>query len=146
MSASGKKEVMSEAELKQRVIAAQANTVHGAYAFEARDEAALDVTGRSRLVELSEIVQSRSGVLGLLQERAVHAVMLCEIIESYVIEQKRAGKELEKIPALRALPAFQNSAQRCVNLLLRELRDDSNILDAGKVLEAIKNGGEDETR
>lgn len=129
-------------ELEQRRRAA---LKHGAYAFRDHGDQALDVTGRSRMAELSEIVQTKPGVLSLLQERAVRAVMLCEILEAFVIEQQQSGKSLETILVLGKLPAFQNSAQRYIQSLLHELHDDSNVLDAGKVLEAIKNGANDET-
>jgi hypothetical protein len=130
---------MSEAAREQRRRAA---TKHGAVALKRHGAVTLDATGRSRMAELSEIVQTRPGVLSLLHERCVKAILMAELIEAYIVEQKKIGKELESIPVLRYLPAYQNSAQRCVNLLLHELRDDADVLDAGKVLDAVRIGNE----
>lgn len=111
---------------------------HGAYAFRDNGEGALEIPQQSRFAELSGIVQTRPGVLGLLQERCVQAVMICELLESYIVIEKQSGKALVDIPVLKQLPAFQNSAQRCINTLLQQMHEDPNVLDAGKVLEAIK--------
>jgi len=120
------------------------SVTHGVYSFRDHGEQALDVTGRGRFAELSELVQTKPGVLGMLQERCVQAVLMCEILESYVVTQKDSGKALVDIPILKQLPAFQNSAQRCINTLLQHMKEDPNALDAAKVLEAVKRGKEGE--
>ena len=130
----------SQAEIQQRQ---KSNLKHGVFAYEHREEQALDVTGRCRLAELSEIVQTRPGVIGLLQEQCVRAIMMTELIEAYIVEQKQEGKSIESIPILSRLPAYQNSAQRCIQTLLHVMKDDPNTLDAAKVLEAVKNHGKE---
>jgi hypothetical protein len=146
MAASGKKDKMSAAELNQRKAAGQASTVHGAYAFASRGQEALPETRRSRVAELVETVQTRAGVLSLLQDRCVRALIMVELVESFVIEEKGKGKLLQDIPIFNKLPAFQNSAQRCVQALLHELHDDTGVLDVTAVLRDIDdNGYEDQT-
>ena len=61
MSASGKKDVMPQEELDQRKHAARK---HGAYAFQARGEAALDQPQRSRLLEMKDQVQAAALLVG----------------------------------------------------------------------------------
>ena len=117
----------SEAEIEQRQAARR---THGVRAFEARGENALEKAKRSRLAELYEIVQTRPGVLGLLQDRCVNSIMMCEIIESYIVERKRAGMNIESIPILNRLPAYQNSAQRCIRALLHEMPGDAAPVSA----------------
>jgi hypothetical protein len=113
---------MSDAELEQRKIA---GTVHGAYAFRDHGAEALPEKKRSRIGELSESVQTRAGLLSLLQDRAVRAIIMVEIVESYIVEEKRKGKPLESISILRNLPGFQNSAQRCIEALLDVMPGDN---------------------
>jgi len=117
----------SEAEIEQRQ---QAPIKHGAYAFRDRGEQALDQPGRSRLVELEEAVQTREGALDLLRERAANAVMLTELLTSYVSQQVKGGLPLADIPVLRALPAFYNTALRSLHDLLIYSPDDSTPANA----------------
>ena len=141
MPASGPKETMSKEELTQRE---QASRKHGAYAMAAHGEKAMDTNQRSRLEELKETVQDRPGVIALMQERAANAVMLVEVLTSYVAKEHKQGTPLDKIPSLRALPAFMNTAQRALRDLLSVIPEDEGALDAARVLEAVKNGQIDE--
>ena len=108
----------------------EASMTHGAYAFQARGVAALDQPGRSRLIELEEAVQTREGALDLLRERAANAVMLTELLTSYVSQQVKGGLPLADIPVLRALPAFYNTALRSLHDLLIYSPDDSTPANA----------------
>ncbi len=90
---------------------------HGAFSKAASEQP----ERRGRLAELSEQVENREGLIDLLEDRAVRAVMICEVIESYVITQKQSGIRLDDIPVLKALPAFMNTAQRAINSLLDRL-------------------------
>ena len=140
MPASGTKEEMSQEELHQRQ---DAPRKHGAYAFRARGEEALDKPQRSRLQELKDQVQVREGVLELMQERAANAVMICELITSQIAKELKQGVQLTEIPTMRSLPAFMNTAQRALKDLVSVMPDDRDTLDALNVLEAVKDGHKD---
>ena len=130
----------TEAEIEQRQIASK---THGAYAFERRGEVALNKPGRSRLQELKDQVQNREGVLALMQERAANAVMMVELITSYVAKEHKEGKQLSRIGALGRLPAFMNTAQRALKDLLAVLPDDERVLDIGESITRAMNEHEE---
>ena len=100
---------------------------HGVRAFQARGEQALTSTGRSRHSELRELVQSREGIVELLQQRAADAVMVVEMAISYVAKQTQDGHPLADIPVMRALPAYQNSAVRALHTLADMMPKDKDI-------------------
>lgn len=125
----------SEAEIEQRQRAARK---HGMYGYQQRGELALDIPGRSRLVELREQVQDRSGVMDLISENAVKAVMLVELLTSYIYDQKMSGVRLDEIPALRILPGFMNSAQRSLKDLISLIPSEECVIDAERILNEIK--------
>jgi len=131
---------MSKEEHKQRQ---QAARKHGAYAFQARGEAALDKPQRSRLQELKDQVQNRDGVLELMQERAANSVMVTELVMSHVAREVKQGKPLAQITILRALPAFMNTAQRALKDLIREMPEGEGISDVDTVLQAVRRDKED---
>ena len=143
MPASGTREVMSEAELKQRSEAAMKNTTHGAYAFRDRGEAALEASGRTRLSELREIVKEREGLIQIMAEKTADSILLFEIVQSYVAGEVKAGKPLSEIPVLKSLPAFMNSMQRALSALISLMPRDGDLLDADVVLRAVKDGRND---
>lgn len=128
---------LTDKELEQRK---QAARTHGVYAVQAHGEKALEGADRSYLVELREKVQNREGVMDLAREQAAKAVLLAELLTSYVIEEHKAGVPLEEINALRALPAFYNSAQRALKNLLDETPkgtpDDSELNRIKAVVDA----------
>ncbi len=125
----------SVTEIEQRRNAAKK---HGMYGFQSRGEAALKKPARSRLIELRGQVQDRSGVLDLISENAVKAVMLVELLTSYIYDQKTSGVQLDEIPALRILPGFMNSAQRALKDLISLMPSDGDAIDADKILAEIK--------
>ena len=131
----------TEAELEQRQEAAK---THGAYAFERRGEAALNQTGRSRLQELKDQVQDRQGVLALMQERTAGALLMVELLTSFVAQEHKRGVPLSDIAALGRLPAFMNTAQRALKDLITHMPENENILDAVKVLEDLKGNGQED--
>ena len=131
---------MSKEEHKQRQ---QAARKHGAYAFQARGEAALDKPQRSRLQELKDQVQNRDGVLELMQERAANSVMVTELVMSHVAREVKQGKPLAQITILRALPAFMNTAQRALKDLIHEMPEGEGISDVDTVLQAVRRDKED---
>jgi len=139
MTASGKIDVMSDAEIKQRQ---QAPRKHGVRSFQVRGEEALDESGRSRLEELKEQVQDREGVIALMQERAANAVMVTELVMSFVAKELKAGKSLSSIPIFRSLPAYMNTAGRALKDLANEMPEKKGIADAEVVLNAVKNAEE----
>jgi hypothetical protein len=117
----------SEKEIEQRQKAARK---HGAYAFLGRGEAALEPVQRSRLQELREQVQTKDGIVEILQDRAANAVMMVEVVTSYIASQIEAGKTLEKIDVLGKLPAFMNSAQRSLKDLIEHLPEQNETYSA----------------
>ena len=72
------------------------------------------------------------------------AVMLCDVITSYVAKEKSLGVPLGEITILRSLPGFMNSAQRALKDLVALMPDNQNILDAEAVLKATIDGRTDE--
>ena len=109
---------LTDKELSQRQ---QAARLHGAHAIAARGENALDETGRAYLAELREKVQTREGVLELMQENTATAVLIRDVVTAYVKQETDAGIPLAEIPIAKALPAFFNTAQRSLRDLLAEL-------------------------
>jgi hypothetical protein len=140
MPASGKKDVMSEAELEQRH---QASRKHGAYSFKDNGVRVLDHQGRSRLQEIKEQLETRQGVVDMMQERTANAVMLVELVTSYVAKEHKAGIPLDEIPVFRSLPAFMNSAHRQIKDLLDAMPNDGEVLDlAEHVKRAMGDNGD----
>jgi hypothetical protein len=131
----------SEAEIEQRQNAAKK---HGMYGFQERGEAALEKPNRSRLQELREQIQDRSGVVDLIQENAVKAVMMVELLTSYIANQKMLGVPLDGIPALRVLPGFMNSAQRALKDVISLMPSSEGVIDAEKILAEIKKRKDDD--
>jgi urease gamma subunit len=93
--------------------------------------------------ELREQVRDRSGVLDLIQENAAKAVMMVELVTSFVANQKMSGVPLDEIPALRILPSFMNSAQRALKDLISLMPSNEGAIDVDKVLEAVRHGQEE---
>jgi hypothetical protein len=138
----GYKQTMTEDAIRERQ---EASRIHGAYAFQARGEQALEPPKRGRLAELAELASDRAGLVSLLQDRVVRSCMMCEIIESYIVEETQSGKKLADIPILSKLPAYQNSAQRAIASLVSILpKNNEDALDAKNILEAVKRGQKDE--
>lgn len=121
----------SEEEIRQRQEAAK---THGVYAFRDRGEVALEQPQRSRLEELKDQVRDRTGVLQLMKERAANSVMMVELITSHIAREVKSGIPLSDIPAIRALPAFMNTANRALAQLYSVLPDDKDILDIGETI------------
>jgi hypothetical protein len=111
MSASGKKEDMSEAEITQRQ---EASLKHGAIAFKERGEAALKPEQRGAYAILHDQLSSGEGTVEALKEQAAQTMMLAQIAQAYVIQEYKKGKTLDSIPLLNRLPLFWNSANRCM--------------------------------
>jgi hypothetical protein len=124
----------SEEEIRQRQ---QAARKHGVYAFRDNGEDALEPTGRTRLAELREQVQSREGVVDLMQQKAADSVLLFELLQSHVAKEAKAGVPLDEIKALKSLPAFLNSMQRALTSLIALMPDTRNTVDTITVLESL---------
>jgi hypothetical protein len=118
---------------------------HGAYAFRDHGEQALEPSGRSRLVELREIVQDKPRLLALVQEETANTVMLFEIVQSYVAQEVKKGVPLAEIPALKTLPAFANTMQRALANLWAIMPGDNSHASAElqHILEVIENHDKD---
>lgn len=125
--------------IEQRRQAGRNSKRHGADAFRMRGESALEPSGRTRLAELREQVQHRAGALALFQEKAADSVLLFELVQSYVADEVRAGKPLGEIPALTRLPAFMNSMQRALNILIGLMPDEPEYLDLGEAISRAVN-------
>jgi hypothetical protein len=126
----------TEEEIKQRQEAAR---THGAYAFERRGEEALTQPARSRLEELKEQTQTRDGVLEVMKERAANAVMMVELLTSYLAKEVKSGKPLTQISGFASLPAFMNTAQRALKDLATLLPDESHTIDTSDLIKkAVK--------
>jgi hypothetical protein len=107
---------------------------HGADAYKAHGEKALDHSGRTRLMELREQVENREGVLSLMQQKAADAVLLFELVQGYVAGEVKAGTPLGDIPALARLPAFMNSMQRALTTLITLMPKEDERIDLNELL------------
>jgi hypothetical protein len=117
---------------------------HGADAYKAHGEKALDQSGRTRLVELREQVGSREGVLSVMQQKAADAVLLFELVQSYVAGEVKAGIPLGEIPALARLPAFMNSMQRALTTLISLMPKDDDTIDMDELLRPYRQAADDD--
>jgi hypothetical protein len=126
----------TDAEIEQRQEAAK---THGVFAFRDRGPDALQPTQRGKYAELQEQLSTRPGVIDALREQAVQTMLLAFIAQSYVVEQRNRGKSMDDIALLRSLPAFWNSANRCLKAYLDVLPSEENVLDLGEAItKAVK--------
>ena len=103
---------------------------HGAYTFRDQGEKALEPSGRTRLAELREAVQDKQSLLGVMGEKAADAILTYELVLSYVSRQTQVGVPLGEIAILKALPAFHNSMQRAIAIVLANMPADDSGTDA----------------
>ena len=126
----------TDAEIEQRQEAAK---THGVFAFRDRGPSALEPTQRGKYAELQEQLSTRPGTIEALREQAAQTMLLAQIAQSYVVTEYKAGRSLDSIALLRALPAFWNSANRCLKTYLDVLPNDENILELGETItKAVK--------
>jgi hypothetical protein len=111
---------------------------HGADAYKAHGEKALDHSGRTRLAELREQVESREGVISLMQQKAADSILLFELVQSYVAGEVKAGIPLGEIPALGRLPAFMNSMQRALTTLISLMPREDETIDVNELLRSYR--------
>ena len=131
---------LTPAQLQQRH---QAPTKHGLESTYATtgDTSALQTAQRSRLVELRELVQTREGVISLLQERVIRAVAVCEFAEDWLQAESESGKGGA---ALFALPMMQRyftagaEARRALGELIKVIDDEGDGGDVTRILEQLK--------
>jgi hypothetical protein len=142
MPKAGYKQTMTPNNVAQRQQAARS---HGGYAYQARGESSLDAPGRSLLAELQDSVSTRLKLLGVLQDQVVDAIMITRILKNHIVEQVRSGIPVESVTALKALGTYQNTAMRGIQLLLAEMPNDGDVLDAAMVLDAIRGQDDDES-
>ena len=107
---------------------------HGVFAFERRGEAALSTEQRGKYAELQDQLATRRGAMEALREQATQTMLLALIAQSYVVEQKQAGKSLDDIALLRSLPAFWNSANRALKTYLDIMPKEENRLNLGETI------------
>jgi len=91
-------------------------------------------TQRSHRAELIEQFETRQGVVTALRHQAVDTLILAQIAQSYCVSQHQQGKSLDKIPLLRNLPAFWNSAGRAMKNYLDTLPKDADRMDITDLL------------
>jgi ABC-type transporter Mla MlaB component len=125
-------------EIKRR--AGQAYRKHGVRALEVRGVDSLDEAGRSRLIELMELTQTKAGVVSLLMERAAKAELIVELAESWVQKEVESGKKFDDIGLLRRLGTYQETARRALTALLAALPKDGGAKDITDLL-----GGDNES-
>jgi hypothetical protein len=122
---------LSDSERKQRE---EAPLKHGVYRLRDHGPSALDPEQRGKYAELQDQLSTRQGAIEALKEQATQAMLLAEIAQSYCVTQYKAGKCLDDIALLRALPAFWNSANRALKTYLDVLPKDDNRLDLGEAI------------
>ena len=129
---------MTKAALRQRQ---NASKTHGTYAVRDRGQEAMTPTQRSRFAEIQEQLSDRAGAIEALKEQATHTFMLAQVAQSYCVEQYQAGKPLDRIPLLRNLPAFWNSAGRALKNYLDTLPKDIDPMDITDILKGENGNG-----
>jgi hypothetical protein len=73
------------------------------------------------------------------REQAIQTMLLAQIAQSYCVTQYKQGASLDNIALLRVLPAFWNSANRCLKAYLDVLPSEENVLDLGEAItKAVK--------
>lgn len=112
---------------------------HGVEAYIRRGEIALRAENRSRLQEIKELTETKSGIVELLKERASRAVLIAEMAESWVQKEVEEGKRFDDIGLLRRLGTYQETARRALAELLRAIPDDKGILDITDILKGKQN-------
>ncbi len=90
----------------------EATREHGVYSVRDRGVDAMTLSQRSMYVELKEQLETPDGTLEAIRDLATNSLLLAKIAQSWCIEQHKEGVPLDKIPLLKALPAFLNSASR----------------------------------
>jgi len=131
MPASGTKDQMSQEELQQRQ---EASRKHGVYSKTMTPDKARTIA------ILQDQMSTRPGVLAVQNEQTAKAVQIADAAMAYVIKNYQSGTPLDRIPLVKALPAFMNTAQRALRQLHDMLPDDRDILDATSVLDAVRDG------
>lgn len=85
---------------------------------------------RTLRAELSEQLDTRSGVIQALKDQVINTVTLANVAQSYVIKRQAEGVGLDDIPLLSKLPAFWNSANRATLAYLAALpKESDDIID-----------------
>lgn len=116
---------------------------HGAYAFRARGLETLDETGRSYHAELTEMVQTRPGVVELMQRNLVDACQIVALLNADVVAKAAGGKPIDEIGALHMLAVYMNSAQRQLTELYKVLPQEERGITAAVILKSINGGDND---
>lgn len=123
---------LTQKELEQR---RQASRTHGVYAVQQRGEDAMTPAQRSRSVELQEQLTDREGVILAMRDAVVSSLAVAEIAQSYVIQQHKAGRQLDTIPLFTKLPLFWNSANRALKAYLDTFpADQGSAIDVTDLL------------
>jgi hypothetical protein len=117
---------------------------HGADAYMAHGEKALNPSGRTRLMELREQVENRDGVLALMQQKAADTVLLFELVQGYVAGEVKEGIPLGEIPALGRLPAFMNSMQRALTTLISLMPKEDEAIDIDELLRPYRQAADED--
>lgn len=81
------------------------------------------------LVVPTDGLTSRPEVVQALRIRAARAVAMCDVIGAYVASKVQEGADIDDIPAVSKLPAFQNSATRLLTALYAMLPSDEKMVD-----------------
>ena len=110
---------------------AQASRKHGVYSIRDQGQAAMDAPQRGMYAELQDRLSDRAGIVDVLKEQAANSVIICRVATDYIARQRKLGVDLDEIPLLRAIPAFQNSAARLLAQLLAASPNDQAVLDIG---------------
>lgn len=122
----------------------QAARKHGTYAIRDRGSAAMTPTQRSRRAELVEQLETKAGIIEAMRDQAVDLLVMCGVAQSFVIGEHQAGKLLDEIKLLTALPKFFNATGRALKQYLDAMPDDSEVLDlAEHVRQAMNGNGND---
>lgn len=132
---------LTNEEIQRRREQPQTHGLRSAYATDG-DERSLKPEQRGRLAELKEQLQTREGVMELLQERAAHSLILAEMGMSWVAKEHQSGINVWKDSgAMARLATFMGEARRTLEALARlqaTAPDDAHSADA--ILERARNG------
>ncbi len=115
---------------------------HGGFAILNNGEKALTLEQAAQMTEVVEALQDRPGVVAAVRHQTALALVLVNVISSYVEAEAAAGVPLTEIPILNRLPAFQNSAARLL-AKLADLTPDDDAPSAKDALAAVMEGEDD---
>ena len=126
-------------EIGQFVTGNNAARKHGIYAFKDRGEESLTIENVKSLHDLRELVKTNPGRQELRQELAARVALIVYLGFNEMQKDAESGR-LWRGPVIKSAATWVAELRR----LLDSFPEDSDIIDANEVLNAVENGYKDE--